>query len=131
MLATAAFANHSSNNNSMSHIFISYSSKDRPKTRALATVFEKKGWKVWWDKNLMPGKAFDRAIGKALDEASCIVVLWSPNSVDSDWVLEEAYEVAEAIAEGGSFEDGIEMALSSVLVNPEFLFRAFRWRADR
>ncbi len=43
----------------------------------------------------MPGKAFDRAIGKALDEASCIVVLWSPNSVESDWVLEEAYEGLE------------------------------------
>lgn len=79
----------------MGHIFISYSSKDRSKTKALATAFETKGWKVWWDKNITPGKAFDRAIGKALDEAHCIVVLWSPNSVESDWVLEEAYEGLE------------------------------------
>ena len=79
----------------MSHIFISYSSKDRSKTRALAKVFENQGWKVWWDKNLPPGKAFDRSIGKALDEASCIVVLWSPNSVESAWVLDEAYEGLE------------------------------------
>lgn len=76
----------------MSHIFISYSSKDRSTTKKLATVFEKKGWKVWWDKNLKPGKAFDTAISKALDAANCIVVLWSPNSVESNWVLEEAYE---------------------------------------
>ncbi|MCB0597338.1 MAG: toll/interleukin-1 receptor domain-containing protein [Lewinellaceae bacterium] len=67
----------------MSHIFISYSSKDRPKTKALADILEKKGWKVWWDKNLKPGKAFDHAISKALDEAGCIVVLWSKNSVES------------------------------------------------
>lgn len=76
----------------MSHIFISYSSKDRSITKKLATVFEKQGWKVWWDKNLKPGKAFDTAISKALDAANCIVVLWSPNSVESNWVLEEAYE---------------------------------------
>ncbi|MCO6476550.1 MAG: TIR domain-containing protein [Phaeodactylibacter sp.] len=79
----------------MSHIFISYSSKDRPKARALAAIFEKQGWKVWWDKNIKPGKAFDRAISKALDEAGCIVVLWSKNSVESSWVLEEAYEGLE------------------------------------
>jgi NAD-dependent DNA ligase len=76
----------------MSHIFISYSSKDRSTTKKLVAVFEKQGWKVWWDKNLKPGKAFDTAISKALDAASCIVVLWSPNSVESNWVLEEAYE---------------------------------------
>jgi len=76
----------------MSHIFISYSSKDRSTTKKIASVFEKQGWKVWWDKNLKPGKAFDTAISKALDAANCIVVLWSPNSVESNWVLEEAYE---------------------------------------
>ncbi|MCB0547503.1 MAG: TIR domain-containing protein [Phaeodactylibacter sp.] len=79
----------------MSHIFISYSSKDRPKTKALAAVLEKRGWKVWWDKHLKPGKAFDNAISKALDEAGCIIVLWSENSVESSWVLEEAYEGLE------------------------------------
>lgn len=76
----------------MSHIFISYSSKDRATTKKIANVLEKQGWKVWWDKNLKPGKAFDTAISKALDAANCIVVLWSPNSVESNWVLEEAYE---------------------------------------
>ncbi len=79
----------------MGHIFISYSSKDRSTTRALAKILEKQGLKVWWDKNLQPGKAFDRAISKALDESESIVVLWSKNSVKSDWVLDEAYEGLE------------------------------------
>jgi BRCT domain type II-containing protein len=79
----------------MGHIFISYSSKDRSTTRALAKILEKQGLKVWWDKNLEPGKAFDRAISKALDDSESIVVLWSKNSVKSDWVLDEAYEGLE------------------------------------
>ncbi|TNE53122.1 MAG: TIR domain-containing protein [Bacteroidetes bacterium] len=79
----------------MRHIFVSYSSKDRAKTKALAAIFEKNGWPTWWDKNITPGKAFDRAISKALDDAFCIVVLWSKNSVESSWVLDEAYEGLE------------------------------------
>jgi len=79
----------------MKHIFISYSSKDRSKTKKLAEILESKDLKVWWDKNLKPGKAFDTSISKALDNAYCIVVLWSPNSIQSNWVLEEAYEGLE------------------------------------
>lgn len=79
----------------MKHIFLSYSSKDRAKTKKLAEILESNGLKVWWDKNLKPGKAFDTSISKALDNAYCIVVLWSSNSVQSNWVLEEAYEGLE------------------------------------
>jgi len=79
----------------MSQIFLSYSSKDRSKARSLASALEKEQFKVWWDKNIPPGARFDRAISKALDASSCILVLWSKNSVESDWVLEEAYEGME------------------------------------
>ncbi|MDB4584096.1 TIR domain-containing protein [Draconibacterium sp.] len=79
----------------MSDIFISYSSKDRKTTRSLVKVFEQHGWTVWWDKYITPGKAFDRAISQALDTAKCIIVLWSKNSVKSDWVMEEALEGTE------------------------------------
>ncbi|MEN0050652.1 MAG: TIR domain-containing protein [Bacteroidota bacterium] len=79
----------------MKHVFISYSSKDRAKTKKLAAILEANGLKVWWDKNLKPGKAFDTSISKALDNAYCIVVLWSSNSIQSNWVLEEAYEGLE------------------------------------
>ena len=61
-------------------------------------ILAKQGRAVWWDKHIAPGKAFDRAISQALDTAKCIVVLWSNNSVTSDWVMEEAYshEVSSA-----------------------------------
>ena len=79
----------------MTQIFVSYSSKDRKTTRALVKILEGHGWGVWWDKNITPGKAFDREISRALDAAGCIIVLWSKNSVKSDWVMEEALEGAE------------------------------------
>lgn len=76
----------------MSDIFISYSSKDRTKTKALVKVLENEGWSVWWDKNIPPGEGFVKAINEALDKAKCIVVLWSKSSIKSDWVFEEALE---------------------------------------
>jgi hypothetical protein len=79
----------------MSEIFISYSSKDRKTTRSVVRLLEKSGWQVWWDKNIPPGKTFDRVISQALDAAKCIIVLWSKNSVKSDWVIEEALEGME------------------------------------
>jgi hypothetical protein len=78
----------------VSQIFIRYSSKDSAKAQQLVRVLEKKGWSVWWDKIIPAGKAFDLAISKALNEAQCVIVLWSKNSVKSDWVWEEAAEGA-------------------------------------
>lgn len=77
---------------SVTDIFISYSSKDRKAARALVALLEARGWRIWWDKKIPPGQAFDRAISQALDAAKCIIVLWSKTSVTSDWVLEEAHE---------------------------------------
>ena len=37
-----------------------------------------------------PGKTFIGVIKEALDAAKCVVVLWSKQSIDSEWVLEEA-----------------------------------------
>ena len=74
----------------MSHIFISYSSKDRDRTAILAHALEQDGHAVWWDRELRGGQTFDTAIHKALTEAQVVMVLWSENSVQSDWVKDEA-----------------------------------------
>jgi len=75
-------------------IFVSYSSKDKERVKKLVAVLEERvqDGRVWWDKKIPPGKNFDRALGQALDKSACIVVVWSKNSIRSDWVLEEAYE---------------------------------------
>ncbi len=51
-----------------------------------------KGWSVWWDRTIPPGKEFDQVIEEALDAAKCVVVLWSKTSTASSWVKTEAAE---------------------------------------
>jgi hypothetical protein len=76
----------------MSDIFISYASADRERARLLADALSQKGWLVWWDRTIPPGKEFDQVIEEALDAAKCVVVLWSKASTASSWVKTEAAE---------------------------------------
>lgn len=76
----------------MEDIFISYSRKDRPQAEELAKVFEQQQWSVWWDRELYPGDEVGNVITSQLASAKAVVVLWSENSVNSDWVKDEAQE---------------------------------------
>jgi sulfatase modifying factor 1 len=76
----------------MADIFVSYDAQDRVRVSPLIRVFERHGWSVWWDKNVPPGLKWEDYIGRALEEAKCVVVVWSKNSVTSDWVQDEAEE---------------------------------------
>jgi formylglycine-generating enzyme required for sulfatase activity len=75
----------------VSDIFISYASADRSRIRPLVDELHRRGWSVWWDRTIPPGKTWDRVIEAALAEARCVIVLWSRASVQSDWVLIEAH----------------------------------------
>ena len=79
----------------MTDVFISYSSEDRDRVRPLVATLERGGWDVWWDRQIDAGVAFDREIERAIDEAKCIVVVWSSTSVESEWVRTEAGEGLE------------------------------------
>lgn len=76
----------------MSDIFISYAREDRQRAQIFAEALQKQGWSVWWDRNILSGKLFDEVIEKELYAAKCVIVLWSENSIKSDWVKEEAAE---------------------------------------
>jgi len=76
----------------MSDVFISYSSEDRERIIPLVQLLEAQGWSVWWDRTIFPGKTFDEAIQEAIDEARCVMVVWSNASVRSRWVKTEAAE---------------------------------------
>jgi len=76
----------------MSDIFISYTNADRPGATILVGGLEQQGWSVWWDRAILPGKAWDKVIEEALDNSRCVVVLWSQHSIRSDWVRTEAEE---------------------------------------
>jgi hypothetical protein len=74
----------------MSDIFISYKREEQPVARKLAIALESEGWTVWWDPKLRAGEHFDDVIEEALNEAKCVVVLWSELSVKSEYVRDEA-----------------------------------------
>jgi hypothetical protein len=76
----------------MSDIFVSYSSHDRERAGVVARALEARGWSVWWDRTIPPGRQFDDVIEEALGEARCVVVLWSASSAGSAWVKNEASE---------------------------------------
>ncbi|GJL54629.1 MAG: hypothetical protein NPIRA02_17610 [Nitrospirales bacterium] len=76
----------------MSDIFLSYSSQDRPHVKTLARALEAQGFSVWWDHHIPPGTTWDKVIEGALNDAKCIIVVWTKTSVDSDWVRNEAAE---------------------------------------
>ncbi len=74
----------------MADIFISYSKEDRSSALMLSAVLEAKGWSVWWDRSLSAGDEFRDEIMKQLGIARAVIVIWSTNSVKSDWVRSEA-----------------------------------------
>ncbi len=76
----------------MHDIFISYASANRSEARALAQHLEQEGWSVWWDRKIPVGESFSKVLEAALEEAKCVVVLWSKASRSSDWVQNEAAE---------------------------------------
>ena len=78
----------------MSDIFISYASADRESARLLADALATRGFSVWWDRTIPPGRVFDEVIQEAIQGARCMVVLWSADSVRSNWVKTEAAEGA-------------------------------------
>jgi formylglycine-generating enzyme required for sulfatase activity len=76
----------------VSDIFLSYASPDRPRVKPLVDALRQQGWSVWWDRTILPGKTWDQVIEAALDDARCVIVLWSRASIQSHWVRTEADE---------------------------------------
>src|SRR5262245_8963163 len=74
----------------MSDIFISYKREDQTEARALAKSLEQVGWTVWWDPQLRAGERFDEVIERELNNAKCVIVIWSRRAIQSQYVKDEA-----------------------------------------
>lgn len=74
----------------MTDLFISYAHEDEERITPLVKAFENQGWKVFWDQHIPTGQTWRSHIGEALDNANCVLVIWSKDSVNSKWVIEEA-----------------------------------------
>lgn len=79
----------------MADIFLSYASEDRDKVTSLVETMEEQGWSVCWDREIHAGSRFDQVIEEEVNNASCVVVVWSNHSIKSRWVRDEANEGLE------------------------------------
>ena len=80
----------------LADIFISYSQTDRQTARELAGFLESCGYDVWWDYDLVGGIQFQKQIKEQLAKARAAIVVWTPRSVESEWVIDEAEEAKHA-----------------------------------
>lgn len=79
----------------MYDIFLSYSSKDRGRVRAVFEALTKQGWSVFWDHlSIKTGANWRSKIEKEIKNSRCVIVVWSKDSIHSEFVLEEA-EIAK------------------------------------
>jgi len=74
----------------MADIFISYKHENRGSARAIAEMFTRHGFNVWWDIELLPGQKFAAEINSVINTAKAVVVLWTPDAINSYWVKSEA-----------------------------------------
>ena len=74
----------------MTDIFISYSRDDQAKVLPIADHLKSMGWSVFMDVHIETGERWDQVIETNLKAAKCVLVVWSPISVDRHWVREEA-----------------------------------------
>lgn len=79
----------------MADVFISYARADKARVAPLVAAIEARGWSVWWDPEISPGKEFDDEIDAELRAAKAVLVVWTPTSVASRWVRGEARDAAE------------------------------------
>jgi formylglycine-generating enzyme required for sulfatase activity len=74
----------------MSDIFISYASEDLERVLPLVNALEKTAWSVFWDRTIPAGKTWRQVIGAEIQGCRTVIVVWTENSVNSEWVQEEA-----------------------------------------
>jgi adenylate cyclase len=73
-------------------VFLSYAREDEAAAKQLAEGIGQAGHDVWWDRHIQGGSRFSAEIDRELKSAEAVVVLWSPTSVESAWVQDEAAE---------------------------------------
>lgn len=75
----------------MYDIFLSYSSKDLERVRPLFDALTAQGWVVFWDHlSIRTGSNWRAKIDKSINASRCVIVIWSKNSIHSEYVIEEA-----------------------------------------
>jgi hypothetical protein len=75
----------------MSDIFISYAREDRAVAEALASDLKARGYRVWWDAELVGSDDYYDVILQALHDAKAAIVIWTQAAVKSRFLRDEAH----------------------------------------
>ncbi len=72
-------------------VFVSYAREDEAIANLFVKRLEREGLIIWWDQRVAPkAENFRRQIEERLNDARCVLVLWTENSSQSEWVINEA-----------------------------------------
>lgn len=71
-------------------IFVSYARADRERVLPMIGALEAPDCRVFWDHDIPPGWTWDEYIGAQLEEATVVLVVWSKESISSEFVRTEA-----------------------------------------
>ena len=77
---------------SVTQVFVLYKRDDEQRVAVLVRALEREGLSVWWDRGIPGGESWRLGIQAALEEANCVIVVWSHHSVgpSGDFVRDEA-----------------------------------------
>ena len=76
----------------VARVFLSYARDDVETAEKLAGELTAAGQTVWWDRHVHGGANFSVEIDRELKNAQVVMVLWTPVSIASAWVQDEAAE---------------------------------------
>lgn len=74
----------------MADVFVSYAKANADQARAVVDALTRAGYSVWIDAQLPAHRAYGDVIADQIRAARAVLVLWSPQSVASQWVRSEA-----------------------------------------
>jgi tetratricopeptide (TPR) repeat protein len=79
----------------MADVFLSYARPNAQAAERIAEGLRAAGLSVWFDKDLPAHRSYSDVIEEQLEAAAAVVVLWSKDSVGSQWVRSEANRARE------------------------------------
>jgi len=74
----------------MADVFLSYARADFGEAKSLAKRLRDAGFSLWFDEDLPAHRSFSEVIEEQLEAARSVFVIWSKESVASQWVRSEA-----------------------------------------
>lgn len=76
--------------NLMTQVFLAYASKDKAVMEKIRNSLRREGFTVWTNTtDIQTGEAFEKAIGRGIEQADNIVYLLSPEALNSDYCQQE------------------------------------------